>query len=383
MPAGDQERPSKSYIKYLSLGVGVIGGLVGIAVDLYADQARFVVEEAWARFAIRWLIILVVVVGSCYLTWRLSDRLWVARIGRQSIVAKSLEIHTEDFEEDLPKDQAVIGRSLRYLERQSNSRNIIVFLHGLGLDANDFRRFMRSSDIHAVAITLFGFNADDAQNNRYRPIGLSLHAELVTGAIRNIQRQNPGKELILVGFSLGADLIFKLAEIWHDRPERSPSFGAALLLDPNVNHSTMNISSAISKMDTVEPLTELKRLVGQTSSLVEFQNICEYLHKITYKNLDSVRRFAGDFTAYWNADDSTDLFLDRVVILNSLASRVRVIFSFHYEQHFNGLVAAARAKGVSRNVFEATSLDHFELIGEELLARELDQLGVPQRRGKK
>jgi pimeloyl-ACP methyl ester carboxylesterase len=351
----------------------LVGSVAAFFVDLYTDQVRILVESAWLRISIRSLAIIAVVMASCAATWLLRDQMWRRRRARESVVSRSFDISVDDFDDDLPQDVTVIGRQLRYIERATNSSTLVVFLHGLGLDANDFRRFMALTDAHTVALTLFGFNADEARDDRYRPIGLKPHTDLISGALNNLQRQYPNKDLVLVGFSLGADLMLRLGELWSHHRSRAPKIRAAVLLDPNVNSSTMNISSAIAKMDTTNPLGELKRIMMQTSTPAEFHNICEYLHKITSKDLEQIKRHAGDFVEYWREDPAGvyRAFLQRLGVLSTLTNSVRVVFSSHYEAQFNGLVAASRATG-TRATLQVTPLDHFDLIGDERLKMEIN-----------
>jgi len=180
--------------------------------------------------------------------------------------------------------------------------------------------------------------------------------------------------LILVGFSVGADLILKLSETWQADPDKSLPVKGVLLLGPNIDRTTMNISTAVEAMDTTNPLDELRRLVQQTTSLTEFRNICEYLRKITEKNPGQVQRQARDILDYCDDDDSPQQFLRRVEFLDSQTDVLRVIFSSDYEQQFNGMVAAARSKRLAKEIFNGTELNHFQLIDDELLSVEVKRL---------
>jgi pimeloyl-ACP methyl ester carboxylesterase len=306
--------------------------------------------------------------------WLIAARYHAWQLAQRQIVSSAFDIQTEDFEEDLPIDQAVIGRQLRYLERGTDSAYLVVLLHGLGLDANDFRPYMYNAAEHTAAITLFGFNTDEAQDTRYRPITLRLHAELVSGAINNLQRRYPRKMLVLAGFSLGADMIFRLTEYWRERPDRRPQIHAMLLLDPNINHSSMVVSGGVSQMNPEQPLPELKRIAQLPNTLAEFHNISEYLHKISTKNLAQIRQHAADFYAYWEPDGSYELFLHRVADLRAICSRIKLLFSAHYEDHFNEIIALARRKAIGVNLFAVRKVDHFDLISTAVLPREIAAL---------
>lgn len=361
--------------------IGAIGSALGFFVDLYTDEVRQLIESEALRLAVRWLAIAAIVLATSATTWLARDWMWRRRRARETVQAKVFDITVDDFFDALPTEDAVIGRQLHYLERETNAKTLVVFLHGLGLDAGDFRRFMLLTNVHTVAITLFGFNVAEANDDRYRPIGLGPHTDLVAGAIRRLQQKHPAKDLVLVGFSLGADLLLRLAQLWAIRPDRAPRLKMATLLDPNVNSSTMNISTAIAQMDIAQPLVELKRIAAQAQTPAEFHNVCEYLHKITSKNLEQIRRHAREFVDYWRDEGPGQFtkFLQRLGGLTTMAGTVRVVFSFHYEEQFNALVQTARVTGTQAQL-QVTQLDHFNLISDEQLQIEVAAIASASRR---
>jgi len=359
--------------RYVSAAIGVVFAVLGLLVDLYTEQARNFVDTGWLQAVVRVGALVALFVLACVVTWLYADR--SARAGSQKLITSaSFDIRNQDFADDLPSEAAVVGRKLRYLERPTASPHLVVFLPGLGLDGGDFRHFMAVATEHTVAITLFGLNLKEARNDRYGPIDLTTQAQLVSGLLKHLQRRHPRKQLVLVGFSVGADMIIRLSELWHERPTGAPKVRAALLLDPNINLSTMNISSAVAKMDTAAPLAELKRLVQQAETLTEFQNVCEYLFKITQKNLNQVRQQARDIVAYCGANATSDQFLGRVQNLLGRVTQLKIIFSVHYEQQFNEMVANARAKGLSPTLFDVVGLDHFQLLDDDVVLEEVAKL---------
>lgn len=378
MPPSEADRNVKG--RYLAAALGVLGAVLGIVVDLFSDRVRDLILSDWLRSAVRMVLLLVIFVGACLGTWLLAERHARQSRSRQTVEELTLDISSEDLDDDLPNDHAVVGRRLHYLERRTDSPFLAVFLPGLGLDASDFRRHMRTADEHTVALTLFGFNVEEAHSDRYRPIGLEAHAALVRVVLDNLHGRYPSKRLILVGFSVGADLILKISEMWQAHPDKALPVKGVLLLDPNIDQTTMNISTAVAAMDTSDPLAELRRLVHQATNLTEFRNICEYLRKITEKNPDQVQRHAQDILAYCSDDDSPDQFLRRLEVLDSQTDMLRVVFSFDYEQQFNGMVAAARSKRLRREIFHVAELNHFQLIDDELLPSEMKRLTSPARR---
>ncbi|WP_181958076.1 hypothetical protein [Nonomuraea mesophila] len=256
------------------------------------------------------------------------------------------------------------------LERATESKTLAFLLPGLGLDANDFRPYMNIAREHTAALTLFGFNADEAGDERYRPVGLTTHVELVNGALNSLRRKYPQKKMVLIGFSTGADMVIRLGEFWQAHPTRDPRVSAILLLDPNINHSSMVVSGAFATMNPSHPLAELKEVARIPQSLTEFQNMSEYLHKISKKNLAHIQRHAEDWWNYWEDDGRYDLFFQRIGRLHGMNPRIRVLFSVHYDRHFNEIYARARRQNMG-HVFGLRRYDHFELLNDRLLADEV------------
>ncbi|MEV6964420.1 alpha/beta hydrolase [Hamadaea sp. NPDC051192] len=375
LPGIPDRRPPGS-TRYIWLAISAAGTTASFFINLYIDTVRQWVEWTWARVALPWVLYSLILIGCCFGVWRARGRILQRRWDARRIVERNLSIYPHIFDDDLPDDTSVIGRKIHYLERVTDSPILVICLHGLGLDASDYRRYMHTATEHTVAITQYGFNVFEAKDPRYKPISLTSHAELISGVIRHLQHANRAKKLILVGFSLGADLLLRLTELWREEPDRQPAVAGMLLLDPNINHSTMIVSSGVSQLSTADPLAELKRIANLPHTLVEFQNITEYLHKITVKNLDQVRQFAADMYAYWEPDGHYDRFLERIGRLRSVCPKIKVVFSVHYEDHFNDIVSLARQRKLNRDLFTVEAVDHFDLLDETLLRREVAALAA-------
>lgn len=362
-----------SFLSRYKAAVTVAGAVAGTAIGIYSDEARSLVSWTWNHVIAGGTLVTLAVAAVFALAWWARGLAERRRELRREVVRHSFDIHADDFEEDLPPDNAVIGRQLWYLERYTESADLIILLHGLGLDANDFRSFMNVARQHTAAITLFGHNTEESHDLRYRPIGLAAHTDLISGAINNLQRQYPYKRITLVGFSVGCDMLFRLAELWRDHPERQPKIKSVLLLDPNINHSTMVISSKMANLNPGHPLAELKRIAQIPEALIEFQNVCEYLHKISGKDLAQVQRFAAELWRYWEPDGAYGLFFQRLERIMAISDRTRVFFSIHFEERFNDVVAMARQRGI-RQVFDLRRVDHFEFCNDSFLKHEVAAL---------
>jgi len=159
---------------------------------------------------------------------------WLVRRSQRNaqILSTDIEIQSDVLDALADEHDSVVGRSLHYLEAKRDSPELVVFLHGLGLDANDFRPYMAESKFHCVALTLYGFNEDEKDDDRYQPISLQTHVRLLAYALKSLQESNPKKRIALVGFSFGADVIFFLVQYCLESI-RALEVSTALLLDPN------------------------------------------------------------------------------------------------------------------------------------------------------
>jgi len=258
---------------------------------------------------------------------------------------------------------------LAYLERRAESPTVTVFLHGLGLDAGDYRGYLEwDTEHHQIALTLKGF--DPAEPRPRRPVTLAEHVELVSGALAEVAAENPGKRLVLAGFSLGADLVLRLAEHWAANGPVVARLEGALLLDPNVNQSTMTISRLIAAADPDDPLPALKQLVSGAQATEELAAVCAYVSKIAEKDFAQLRRLARDMLGYWRPD-GYDQFGERLAAVARVARTVRVVVSASYEGHVPAMREAARRHGAGGVAFAALGCGHFDLTREDVLAREL------------
>jgi pimeloyl-ACP methyl ester carboxylesterase len=268
------------------------------------------------------------------------------------------------------EQDSVVGRSLYYLEAKRDSNDLVVFLHGLGLDANDFRPYIAESKLHCIALTLYGFNVEERDDGHYRPISLKSHVQLLGYALARLHQLYPAKRITLVGFSFGADMIFFLAE-YAASALRDVGVHKTVLLDPNVNADTTTISSKVAHVSLDRPLDQLVKILESATSDGEFRYLCEYLYKITGKNFARIQKHAEEVVAKWEGQ-SYERFLNCIGQLVRATSGVHIVFSFNYERIFNAVVYAAVARGLDENTLECSQSDHFELIGPGFLKDQLE-----------
>jgi pimeloyl-ACP methyl ester carboxylesterase len=351
---------------------GLLGTILGIAASLYSSAFRNAIASSGKAVGPTAFSILLATIVSSTVTavayrWLVHRRQVLSQILSGEIAIESDVLDVVADEQDL-----VVGRVLRYLEAKRDSEELVIFLHGLGLDADDFRPYMAESRFHCVAITLYGFNAEERTDDHYKPISMETHVQLLAYAIAKLSRLYPRKRITLTGFSFGADVLLFLPQFADARICDLPISGA-LLLDPNVNQSTTTISSRIAIIDRERPLAELVRLLESTDDVAEFRNLCEYVYKITAKNFGQIQRHASEMIEMWNTT-TYERFLDRLGQLRGSAERVHLVLSFDYDKHFNAIARGAVTRGLTPADLECSRVGHFDLIGPRFLKERLEGL---------
>lgn len=370
---GGNEQPASSGVhipRWLGPVAGFAGTLIGIAASLYSDEFRTALTTAGRRFTAPTISILVATVVASATT-AIIFRLLVRRSQRHTRILPGEVIIKADVLDSVTDDRdSIVGRSIRYIEARRDSDELVVFLHGLGLDADDFRPYLAESRFHCIAVTQYGFNVEEKEDNHYKPISIQTHAQLLGYALRHVREMYPRKRLALVGFSFGADMLLFLP---HMAPEalREINASRAVLLDPNINQTTTTISSKIALVENDQRLKELLAVLESAESLSDFRNLCEYLYKITAKNFAQIHRHAQDVIALWPGQ-SYEIFLDRLGQLTSMVGDIRVVLSFDYERHFNAIARGASNRGLDPKNLECSRWGHFDLIGSRFLKDRLE-----------
>jgi pimeloyl-ACP methyl ester carboxylesterase len=355
--------------RWLAVLIGLMGSILGLATNLYSDQFRGAITTSTRHIGDILFPVLASVVasGSALVIYRL---LLNRRREQSEILRGELHIGSDALDSVADDHDVIVGRSLHYLETKRVSDDLLVFLHGLGLDANDFRPYMAESRFHCLALTLYGFNTEEKEDPHYRPISLQSHVQLVGYALGKIAAMYPRKRITLVGFSFGADIVFFLMQ-FAAQATRELKIRRAVLLDPNINHSTTTISSRIADVNKDEPLTELVKILESANNAAEFRNLCHYLYKITSKNLAQIQRHAKEVIALLDTS-AYDQFLDRMGQLSSATDGINVVLSFDYEEHFNAIARGAVTRGMDIQSLECSRVSHFDLIETSFLKDRLE-----------
>jgi len=221
-------------------------------------------------------------------------------------------------------------RAIYYLDNKAWSRpGIIVFyLHGLGLDCRDFYAAMNSS-YRSIAPTMIGFHPGDAIAAN---LGLTEHCVFLDRFFEHcIESAGQVNAVILVGFSIGADLAFQILRDAKWIAGRTVGF---LSLDCNLNSSTCFISKELAEMDVLSPTATVMRIAqeetaAEENNLRRWLAIHEYLVKVFKKqarNLASLKSIATEFRDRF-ADEEPTVFLDGCRDLAKARVSVRCVFS--------------------------------------------------------
>ncbi len=182
-------------------------------------------------------------------------------------------------------DPRIIGDHLDYVDNQVRSDVLVFFLHGLGLDHRDFEPILKRLRYRGVSPTLYG-----CESERRGRISLSLadHVVILREWLREVRERFQPTTLVMVGFSLGADMGFELLLGPADEP--TPRIDAFLSLGCNLNFDTCFVSRVLASIAPEHPemsIADLRRLGDSAISLDEWLNIHEYLVKV-------LRKFEGD-----------------------------------------------------------------------------------------
>jgi pimeloyl-ACP methyl ester carboxylesterase len=348
----------------------LVGSLLGVATSLYSAEFRALLEtplRGLSDFAVPFLLTAAVASISTVLVYEAAIR----RRQPVSINPGKIVIEPEVVSQLIDRSEPLVGRSLRYLEAKRHTDRLVVLLHGLGLDANDFRPYLVESSLHCVALTQYGFNAIERAHPHYQPISLRSHALLLGYALRRIHRAYPRKQLCLVGFSFGADMLLYLAE-HHQSVLAELPVRRTVLLDPNINNTTTVISSRVAGVSSDSSTRELVSILRTAKTPLEFRYLCAYLTKITSKNFAHVRRFAREMSDRYR-DPSLAPFIARLAKLHQVTDRFEVVLSLNHENVFNELVPAVNKEGLDVSRLHCSRTDHFELITPAFLTRLLDR----------
>jgi pimeloyl-ACP methyl ester carboxylesterase/predicted Ser/Thr protein kinase len=288
-------------------------------------------------------------------------------------------------------DPLVIGDHLLYVDNQVASDVLVFFLHGLGLDHRDFDPILKRLPYRGLSPTLYGCEPD-----RRGRISLSLadHVVILREWLREIAGQFEHETIVMVGFSLGADMGFELLLGPADEP--IPRIDAFLSLECNLSLDTCMFSRVLAGLATDRPevpIAELKRLGDSASSLDDWLNMHDYLLKVLRKfqgDIGVLQRAAADIVRPFSERPGFAVFARwfkgarervpalRLVISNDSGYRA-ALARLKLENLDNGILGEEFPESM---ITVSGSRDHFGLMAAERVLRQVDELVSDTRKSR-
>jgi serine/threonine protein kinase len=288
-------------------------------------------------------------------------------------------------------DPQVIGDHLLYVDNQVDSNVLVFFLHGLGLDHGDFEPILKRLPYRGLSPTLYGCEPD-----RRGRVSLSLadHVVILREWLREITDRFEYETIVMVGFSLGADMGFELLLGPADEP--TPRIDAFLSLECNLSLDTCLFSRVLAGLATDRPevpIAELKRLGDSASSLDDWLNMHDYLVKVLRKfegDIGVLQRAAADIVRPFSERPGFEVFARwfkgarervpalRLVISNDSGYQA-ALARLKLENLDNGILGEEFPEGM---ITVSGSRDHFGLMAAERVLRQVDELVADTRKGR-
>ena len=285
-------------------------------------------------------------------------------------------------------DPRIIGDHLDYVDNQVRSDVLVFFLHGLGLDHRDFEPILKRLRYRGASPTLYG-----CESERRGRISLSLadHVVILREWLREVRERFQPATLVMVGFSLGADMGFELLLGPADEP--TPRIDAFLSLGCNLNFDTCFVSRVLASIAPEHPemsIGDLRRLGDSAISLDEWLNIHEYLVKVLRKfegDIGVLQRSAADIVWPLKEMPGFDVFARWFRGARECLPALRLVFP----NDSGSMAALARLKlenldtGILGGEFPegtitvSASGDHFDLMTAEHVLRQVDELVAEAR----
>ena len=280
-------------------------------------------------------------------------------------------------------DPRIIGDCLYYVDNQVRSDVLVFFLHGLGLDHQDFEPILKRLPYRGMSPTLFG-----CEPERRGRISLSLadHVIILREWLREVVERCQPTIVVMVGFSLGADMGFELLLGPTDEP--GPAIDAFLSLECNLSLDTCFVSRVLAGLSPDRPemsVADLRRLGDSARSLDEWLNVHEYLVRVLRKfhgDIGALQRAAGDIVRPFRDDEGFGVFADWFRGAHERVRLLRLVFS--NDSGSKSALARLRLENLDRGILgkefpESTirisaNADHFDLMSAEHVLRQVDEL---------
>ncbi|HJU76250.1 MAG TPA: serine/threonine-protein kinase [Gemmatimonadaceae bacterium] len=183
-------------------------------------------------------------------------------------------------------DPRIIGDEVHYLDNHVASDVLVLYLHGIGLDHTSWDAVLRESPYRGIAASLYGF----APASRRRiPLSIEDHSTIIRELLFDIVARERPTTTVLVGFSTGADLGFRVI---NDTVDRTLPIDGFLALGCNLALETCFVARPFAELgDDAKPSIDMLRDIdSHVLTVQEWMNLNDYLLRI-------LRKFAGDLSA--------------------------------------------------------------------------------------
>jgi serine/threonine protein kinase len=289
-------------------------------------------------------------------------------------------------------DPRVIGDHLLYVDNLVASDVLVFFLHGLGLDHGDFEPILKRLPYRGLSPTLYGCEPD-----RRGRVSLSLadHVVILREWLREIADRIEHETIVMVGFSLGADMGFELLLGPADEP--TPRIDAFLSLECNLSLDTCMFSRVLAGLATDRPevpIAELKRLGDSASSLDDWLNMHDYLLKVLRKfqgDIGVLQRAAADIVRPFSERPGFEVFARWFKGARERVPALRLVIS--NDSGYQAALARLKLENLDNNILGeefpesmitvSGSRDHFGLMAAERVLRQVDELVSDTRKSRK
>jgi serine/threonine protein kinase len=286
-------------------------------------------------------------------------------------------------------DPRIIGDHLRYVDNQVGSDVLVFFLHGLGLDHGDFEPILKRLAYRGLSPTLYGCEPD-----RRRRISLSLadHVVILREWLREISEQFQPEIVVMVGFSLGADMGFELLLGPADEP--APRIDAFLSLECNLSLDTCFASRVLAGISPDRPevsIADLKRLGDAAGSLEDWLNMQDYLVKVLRKfqgDIGVLQRAATDIVRPFSENPGFETFARWFKGARERVPTLRLVIS--NDSSYQAALAHLKLQNLDNGILGeefpedlitvSGSPDHFGLMAAQHVLRQVDELVAETRK---
>ena len=267
-------------------------------------------------------------------------------------------------------DPRIIGDHLSYVDNQASSDVLVFFLHGLGLDHRDFEPVLHRLPYRGMSPTLFG----GEPGRQVRPaLALNDHVVILREWLTDVIERTRPSLVVMVGFSLGADMGFELLRILTDDTPRVDAF---LSLGSNLTVETTFVSRVMAGFSPDRPeqlVADLSRLGSGAATLDEWIHMHEYLVKVLRKfqgDVAPLQRSAADIVRLLSGSQGFEVFTNWFRTARQRVSAFRVVFSD--DEQTRNILSRLKLENLDRGILgeeypEDTIVvvphtDHFELM---------------------